>query len=177
MQRSLLSRCQQIVRTQALNSIGKLYSLAYAEIENNDRAAIKQFAWIPDEIIQTTSANIEIRTLVEQVLADYVIPLPSLTTSSATKEKEVDEVAWTDRLLNVMRYLSEKSVQLLIGLSGLKSLCVVDFQCFIHLTSLQSRPNIFDIYLESCIKNNVRETLEPRNFYSAQFLSIGRYHR
>jgi sister-chromatid-cohesion protein PDS5 len=104
-----------------------LYSLAYPEIENNDRAAIKQFAWIPDEIIQTTSASTEIRTLVEQVLAEYVIPLPSLTTSSATKEKEVDEVAWTDRLLNVMRYLSEKSVQQLIGLSGLKALCVVDF--------------------------------------------------
>ncbi len=50
-----------------------------------------------------------------------------MTTSSATKEKEVDEVAWTDRLLNVMRNLSEKSVQLLIGLSGLKALCVVEF--------------------------------------------------
>jgi len=107
-----------------LHSIGKLYSLAYPEIEDNDRAAIRQFAWIPDEIIKTTSANIEIRSSVEQILAEYIIPLPSTTTSSSTKEKEVDEAAWTDRLLNVMRYLSEKSVQMLIGLSGLKTLCV-----------------------------------------------------
>ncbi len=146
----------QIVRTQAI----KLYIFAYPKIENNDRAAITQFAWIPDEIIQTTLANTEIRTkLVEQVLlAEYVIPLPSLTTSSATKEKEVNEVAWMDRLLNAMRYLSEKSAQLLIGLSDFTALCVVDFQYFIHLTSLQSRPNIFDRYLESCIKNKVCET-------------------
>jgi len=107
-----------------LHSIGKLYSLAYPEIEDNDRAAIQQFAWIPDEIIQTTSANTEIRSSVEQILAEYIIPLPSMTTSSSTKEKEVDEATWTDRLLNVMRYLSEKSVQLLIGLAGLKALCV-----------------------------------------------------
>lgn len=115
---------QQAVRSQAMNSIGKIYSLAYAEIENNDPAAITQFAWIPDEILQFTAANVELRALVEQILADYIIPLPSIATSSATKEKEVDEIAWTDRLLNTMRYLSEKSVQLLIGLSGLKSTCV-----------------------------------------------------
>ena len=109
-----------MVRNQALNSIGKLYSLAYPEIENNDPAAIQRFAWIPDEIIQVTSANLEARSLVEQVLAEYIIPLPSLSTSSATKEKDVDEVSWADRMLIVMRYLSEKSTQLLIGLSGLK---------------------------------------------------------
>ena len=109
-----------MVRNQALNSIGKLYSLAYPEIENNDPAAIQRFAWIPDEIIQVTSANLEARSLVEQVLSEYIIPLPSLSTSSATKEKDVDEVSWADRMLIVMRYLSEKSTQLLIGLSGLK---------------------------------------------------------
>jgi sister-chromatid-cohesion protein PDS5 len=59
--------------------------------------------------------------LVEQVLAEHIIPLPSVVTSSATKEKDVDDIAWTDRLLIVMRYLTEKSTQLLIGLSGLKS--------------------------------------------------------
>lgn len=123
----LICSLQHLVRAQALNSIGKLYSLAYPEIENNDPAAIHQFAWIPDEILQMTLANSEIRSLVEQVLAEYIIPLPSLNTSSATKEKEVDEAAWVDRMLIVMRYLSEKSVQLLIGLSGLKSLYVPDF--------------------------------------------------
>jgi sister-chromatid-cohesion protein PDS5 len=116
---------QHAVRTQALNSIGKLYNLAYPEIENNDPAAIQRFAWIPDEIIQVTSSNSETRSLVEQVLADYIIPLPSLSTS-ATKEKDVDEISWADRMLIVMRFLSEKSTQLLIGLSGIKVLYVHD---------------------------------------------------
>jgi sister-chromatid-cohesion protein PDS5 len=123
-----------MVRTQALNSIGKLYNLAYPEIENNDPAAIQRFAWIPDEIVQATSANLEIRPLIEQVLAEYVIPLPSITTSSATKEKDVDEVAWADRILIVMRNLSETSKQLLIGLSGLKSSYVPGSMSHIILT-------------------------------------------
>ena len=129
----LVTLFQHVVRTQALNSIGRLYSLAYPEIENNDPAAIQRFAWIPDEIIQTTSANLEIRSLVELILSEYIIPLPSLSTSSATKEKDVDEVAWADRMLIVMRYLSEGSRQLLIGLSGIKALCVrfrVDVSCY-----------------------------------------------
>ena len=125
---------QHVVRTQALNSIGKLYNLAYPEIENNDAGAIQQFAWIPDEIIQITAANLEIRSLVEQVLAEFVIPLPFLSTASATREKDVDEVAWADRILLVTRYLSEKSIQLLIGLSGLKSLYVSDSRSHIILT-------------------------------------------
>ncbi|KAF9527490.1 cohesin-associated protein Pds5 [Crepidotus variabilis] len=126
------------VRYQALNSVGKLYNLAYPEIENNDAAAITKFAWIPDEIIQTANTSTEIRTLVEQFLADHVLPLPNTSTNTATKEREIDEVAWTDRLLSVMRFLSERSVQVLINLSGLKT----------------NRPNVCDIYLESCIKNN-----------------------
>lgn len=62
--------------------------------------------------------------MAEQVIFDYILPLPSIATSSATKEKEVDEVSWTDRLLITMRHLSERSIDALIGLSGLKSLYV-----------------------------------------------------
>ncbi|PPQ70235.1 hypothetical protein CVT25_011295 [Psilocybe cyanescens] len=125
------------VRTQALNSIGRLYSLAYPEIENNEPTAIKQFRWIPEEVLSIATTT-ETRALVEQVLFDYILPLPSISTSSATKEKEVDEVAWTDRLLSVMRNVSQKTSTLLLGLSGLKS----------------ARPNVFDHYLDSCVKNN-----------------------
>ena len=64
------------------------------------------------------------RSLAEQVIFDYILPLPSMATSSATKEKEVDEVSWTDRLLITMRHLSERSIVALIGLSGLKSVYV-----------------------------------------------------
>ena len=94
--------------------------------------------------------------MVEQVIFDYILPLPSIATSSATKEKEVDELSWTDRLLITMRHLSEKSIVVLIGLSGLKSVYVyalsvaTDTELFIF-----RRPNVYDVYVESCIQNNV----------------------
>lgn len=96
------------------------------------------------------------RSLAEQVIFDYILPLPSMATSSATKEKEVDEVSWTDRLLITMRHLSERSIVALIGLSGLKSLYVytlfftTDTDLFIF-----RRPNVYDVYVESCMQNNV----------------------
>ena len=96
------------------------------------------------------------RSLAEQVIFDYILPLPSIATSSATKEKEVDEVSWTDRLLITMRHLSERSIVALIGLSGLKSLYVyalyftTDIDLFIF-----RRPNVYDVYVESCMQNNV----------------------
>ncbi|KAF8156995.1 armadillo-type protein [Crassisporium funariophilum] len=153
---------KRIVRTEALNSIAKLYSLAYPEIENNDPFAINHFAWIPDEILQFATVNGEIRTLVEQVVSEYLLPLPSIATSSATKEKEVDEVAYTDRLLLIMRHLNEKSIGVLIALTNLKS----------------TRPNIYDGYLESCIQNNGgiidkdEEIIERRLKGTIQHLSI-----
>ena len=144
------------MRAEALNSVGKLFNLAYPEMyvfrytrlklsqnvisRNNDKLAIDQFAWIPDEILQIAATSAEIRcvwnaigsttytnsknsrSLVEQVMFDYIIPLPSIATSSATKE--VDEVSWTDRLLITMRHLSEKSIVVLIGLSCIKSVYV-----------------------------------------------------
>ena len=152
------------MRTEALNSVGKLFSLAYPEMyvfhltrlkftqnvisRNNVKPAIDQFAWIPDEILQIVSTSAEIRciwnaiglttytnkrtfitsrSLAEQVIFDYILPLPSIATSSATKEKEIDEVSWTDRLLITMRHLNEKSIVVLIGLSGLKSVYVYAF--------------------------------------------------
>ncbi|KAF5318692.1 hypothetical protein D9619_010650 [Psilocybe cf. subviscida] len=136
--RGLDKKARPPVRTEALNSIGNLYSLAYPEIENNDPAAIKQFAWIPDEVLKMTSLGSEIRAMVEQVLFESILPLPSAASPSATKEKTVDEVAWTDRLLGTMRYLSDKSINTLIGISGLKA----------------TRPNLYDVFLDSCVKNN-----------------------
>ncbi|CAA7268353.1 unnamed protein product [Cyclocybe aegerita] len=135
---------KRTVRAEALNAAGKLYSLAYPEIENNDPAAIKQFAWIPDQVLQFTTATNEIRTQVEQILLEYIFPPPSISTSFASKEKDVDEVAWTDRLLNMMRYLSEKSVATLMGVAGLKA----------------SRPTIYDAFLGMCISQAAASSLD-----------------
>lgn len=88
---------------------------------------------------------------------DYILPLPSIATSSTTKEKEVDEASWTDRLLITMRHLSEKSIVVLIGLSCLRSLYVsASFsETDTELGHILSRPNVYDVYIESCIQNNV----------------------
>lgn len=60
--------------------------------------------------------------MVEQALSDHILPFPSYTPNAANgKTAEVDETAWTDRLLNVMRYLSEKGVTALLNLSNLKT--------------------------------------------------------
>lgn len=129
---------KQVVRNEALNSLGRLYSLAYPEIENNEASAIKQFAWIPEELLQITFSTPEARSAVERVMAEYVLPLPTPANVSGSKGSEIDEVAWTDRLLSTLRYLSDQSISTLLSLSGLK----------------QIRPNIFDVYLETCIKHN-----------------------
>ncbi|TFK20656.1 cohesin-associated protein Pds5 [Coprinopsis marcescibilis] len=133
---------KHVVRVEALNSIGRLYSLAYPEIENNDPIVIRKFAWIPEELLKTTAASPEVRSVVEQVLGDHILPLPS--GSSSTKATEVDEVAWSDRLVGMMRYLSEKSINSLLGLSGLKAV----------------RPNVYDVFIDSCIKYNANENEE-----------------
>ncbi|TFK41636.1 armadillo-type protein [Crucibulum laeve] len=128
---------KQSVRVEALNAVGKLYSIAYPEIENNDPSANAQFAWIPDEILPMTGVSHELRSVVEQVVANHILPLPTASTS-LNKTSEVDEVAWTDRLLITMGRLSEKSINALLGLSGLKAI----------------RPTPYDHFLDTCIKNN-----------------------
>ncbi|KAF8491907.1 armadillo-type protein [Russula emetica] len=84
------------VRIEALNSIGKLYNLAYPEIENGDQ---------------------EVKATAEHALAEYVFPL----ISSYLKENEIDESTWTDRLLTTMKFLNERIISSLISFSGLKT--------------------------------------------------------
>ncbi|KAI5121999.1 hypothetical protein M0805_001831 [Coniferiporia weirii] len=120
---------KQGVRQEALASIGRLYSIAYPEIENNDAAAINQFAWIPQQILHSVTTTTEVKSVALQVIADYILPVPN---------KGDDEVAWTDRLLVVMRHLDEKGIATLFGISALK---------------LQ-RPSPFERYLQCCVENN-----------------------
>ncbi|KAH0581979.1 hypothetical protein H2248_011642 [Termitomyces sp. 'cryptogamus'] len=126
------------VRVEALTSLGKLYSFAYPEIENNEPLAIKQFSWIPNAILQMAATSQEVRLVAEQVVMGYVLPLPSSSTPSTSKGGEVDEVAWTDRLLHTMKYLEEQPTNALLSLTGVK----------------QVRPSAYDHFLAACVKNN-----------------------
>ncbi|KAJ6631101.1 armadillo-type protein [Mycena sp. CBHHK59/15] len=127
------------VRSEALRALGRLYSLAYPEIENKDTAAILQFAWIPNEMFQMMKISSDIRPVIEDVLAEYILPLPSSSTPSTSKNTEVDEVAWTDRLLTVMAFLDDDhATNSLLSVSALQ----------------RSRPTIFEHFVEACIQNN-----------------------
>ena len=89
-------------------------------------------------------------------MAEYVLPLPTPANVSGSKGSEIDEVAWTDRLLSILRYLSDQSISTLLSLSGLKQMFVA-LSSSVHflLKHHHRRPNIFDVYLETCIKHNV----------------------
>lgn len=89
------------------------------------------------------------RSAAEQVLSEYIFPLPSLASSSSTSTSarradkssenvasgsktvhggaggDVDEVAWTDRLLLIMRFLDESAVGVLLNFSGIKTAYVL----------------------------------------------------
>lgn len=56
-------------------------------------------------------------------MSEYIFPFPSLTTSP--RGNELDEVAWCDRLLNVMETFDEVAVKSFLSLTGLKIRCAV----------------------------------------------------
>ncbi|KAH9039613.1 armadillo-type protein [Lactarius pseudohatsudake] len=121
------------VRIEALNSIGKLYSLAYPEIENGDQGAIKQFSWIPESLLQMSQSQ-EVKVAAENSLAEYVFPL----IASSAKDPEIEEPIWTDRLLTTMKFLNERGIGSLISFSGLKI----------------TRPSIYERFVQCCRENN-----------------------
>ncbi|KAH9990948.1 armadillo-type protein [Russula compacta] len=119
------------VRVEALNSIGKLYSLAFSEIENGDQGAIKQFSWIAQSLLQMTQSQ-EVKAAAEHALAEYIFPLiPSYFT-------EIEESTWTDRLLTTIKFLNERTISSLISFSGLKII----------------RPSIYERFIQCCKENN-----------------------
>jgi sister-chromatid-cohesion protein PDS5 len=87
------------------------------------------------------------RPVIEEVLAEYILPLPSSSTPSTSKSTEVDEVAWTDRLLTVMAFLDDdQAVNTLLSMSGVQrgyvtsiSVSIADFppQTTHHLSALR----------------------------------------
>ena len=60
------------------------------------------------------------RAATEQTFSEYILPLPSASSPSTSKNVDADEVAWTDRLLNIMQYLDEKAVKALLAMTGIK---------------------------------------------------------
>ncbi|KAL5521605.1 PDS5 [Sanghuangporus sanghuang] len=120
---------KQIVRQEALVAIGKLFEVAYPQIESLDAAAIRHFAWIPHKVMQAVTANLEVKQVAVQVVAQYILPFPA---------KADEEVAWTDRLLVVLRYLEKSTLKTALSISNIK----------------YTRPTPFEHYVQCCIENN-----------------------
>ncbi|CAE6457598.1 unnamed protein product [Rhizoctonia solani] len=117
-----------VVRHEAFKSIGRLYSLAFSEIENNDLAAVPQFSWIPGKLIEA-AAMPETRDEAEKCISEFVLPLPA---------KNEDVVPWTERLLLVMKYLNPGHVTGLLALANLKS----------------PHPSVFERFIQCCVDFN-----------------------
>ncbi|GJN93116.1 hypothetical protein Rhopal_006161-T1 [Rhodotorula paludigena] len=114
------------VRAIACKALGRLYDLAYPEIESREELAQKQFGWIPGELLESLSfADASGATppsqihLINGTLLTYLVPLPK----SDKEASEPDAAAtWTDRFLLVEQGLSsENQRQALMALTRLSN--------------------------------------------------------
>ena len=55
---------------------------------------------------------------------EHILPLPLSSAQSTSKGTDMDEVAWTDRILITMKYLDEKTTSALLTVAGLKQMYV-----------------------------------------------------
>ncbi|KZS86994.1 hypothetical protein SISNIDRAFT_420245 [Sistotremastrum niveocremeum HHB9708] len=122
---------KHVVRMEAMIALGRLWSIAWPEIENDDEAAAAHFGWIPQSIFHAASYSVESKYVAEQVIWTSILSLPP-------KDKLDDEGPWTDRLLAVMKGLDEKATSTLLGLMPLRTV----------------RPSIYERYLQCCVDNN-----------------------
>ena len=131
---TLADRCKDkksLVRKEALEAVGKLFDMAFSEIDNNDPAAIQQFAWIPQEVFKCLYASTnEFQVHVAAAVEKYILPVPS--------NLDEDEAAWTNRLLLVMKYLEPEATKAMMRLSNL----------------IFKRPALPDLFLDCCDQYN-----------------------
>lgn len=77
---ALAERCldkKRIVRENAMNALGRLFHLAFPEIESHDKAAIEQFAWIPASVLAVLKTAEVTDQDVADVVERWILPYPS----------------------------------------------------------------------------------------------------
>ncbi|PWN48272.1 ARM repeat-containing protein [Violaceomyces palustris] len=125
----LAERCKDrklLVRQEALKSLGKMFHNAYPEIESHDPAATQQFAWIPSQIVKVVyTGGAEVSQSVAATVEEYILPPPS---------NSDDEVAWTNRLLLVVKFMEPDALKALLRLTNL----------------ILSKPSAYDAFVEAC---------------------------
>ncbi|GAA5874265.1 hypothetical protein JCM1840_000617 [Sporobolomyces johnsonii] len=112
------------VRAVAFKALGRLYDLAYSEIEARDEHAIDHFGWIPGRLVEgliysdgsssgTTPSQLH---LVDTSFSRHILPLPRT-------EKDAEDVSsWVDRFLLVERGMQGPPSKQRAGLMSLARL-------------------------------------------------------
>ncbi|KAG7091856.1 hypothetical protein E1B28_008258 [Marasmius oreades] len=131
-----------IVRQAAATSVARLYSLALPEIENNDANAIENFSWIPAELLNSLRLT-ECRPAIEQAFYEHILPLPTSSSGPSTSTSkgtivDIDEVAWTNRLLSTILYIPEG--------------CMIQFLTLTNIRDI--RPTSYEAFISACVQNN-----------------------
>lgn len=111
----LALRCKDkkaVVRQEAFESLARMYSLAYADINLGNVNASEKFGWIPRAILAPLHISFpaqaaSIKLQVERTLVKYILPLNAES-----------EVAWVDRFLKVYEVLSDDEKKALLTLTG-----------------------------------------------------------
>ncbi|KZO98450.1 hypothetical protein CALVIDRAFT_495831 [Calocera viscosa TUFC12733] len=119
-----------VVRQEAAVSLAKLYRSAYADLESLDGRTMARVSWIPNDLLHALAQpSSEIRSLIENVFCNYILPLPS---------DKSDEDTWTQHLTVLLRFIDDKGLAGLFTLAGLQP----------------GRTNLLDSYVDCCEDNN-----------------------
>ncbi|TIA93149.1 hypothetical protein E3P99_00235 [Wallemia hederae] len=113
----LTLRCKDkkaAVRQDAFESLGRLYTMAYADIKINNGTAVEKFGWIPRAVlvplnIALPGQTASIKLQVERTLVKHILPLHAES-----------DAAWVDRFLRVYATLGEDEKNALLNLTGLQ---------------------------------------------------------
>ncbi|EPQ30988.1 uncharacterized protein PFL1_01177 [Pseudozyma flocculosa PF-1] len=141
----LVDRCKDKkanVRRAAMEASGKMFDMAFSEIESHDPAATRQFAWIASEILKCVYAGgSDMLQAAAAAVEQHILPL------QANGSADDDEAAWANRLLLVMKFLDPEAIKALFRLTNL----------------IYQRPSVFDQFVACCEAYNGGEVDKDRD--------------
>ena len=120
------------VRAESMAALGKLFDLAYPQIEAHDTAATEHFGWIPKVVLDVLRV-IGTESLVLDTVEKYILPFPS---------NVEDEAAWTSRLLLVLKCAQSPDD---FAMKALWSMANIEDV---------KRPTLFEHFVDICQKYN-----------------------